>query len=86
MSSSAHAQQPVIVTNLKLYGETDSAYLLDIPGLRHPVTRSPASIPKIMIESLEFSADRTLVLAATMERWIAEQNGFEYAVLSSGKP
>lgn len=87
MSTSAHAQTRVMVFNLKLYDELPDSYVIGPPGLRWPPApsfakeRRPAEIPKIMIEELVYSKDKTLIAFAIMERWVAEQNHFDYNVI-----
>lgn len=77
----AYDAQLVCVSNLKLYQELAESYILDIPQLRHPITRAPKQIPKLLIERLIFTEDNSLVQFAFMERWVAEQQGWEYQVV-----
>ena len=80
--SPAYDQQLVVVENLKLYETREECYILDLPYLRTGVTRTPRAIPKIMIEHMVMTEDGSLVAQTYMERWVAEQNGFKYEVVT----
>lgn len=80
-ASTERERQTLVRCRLILFEETDTAYLLGEPGkgIVYPVQPrrlAPTIIPKHLVTLLP-TPDGSLVLA-TMERWVAEKNGFAF--------